>query len=1114
MSRKPFAGEAAAPSDIDFEKAFIDEAFDILKLSSNKNSHDYSAAEIAQAKKVVSYFSRSKPENNTANKIRFMHRLSHNFNLSINSRSTLEFARIAINSLSRGRSLKEIANIFHDLGKCGFNSSHTLPEYSTIGLSTLKIIAAKLESLDKFKKSNNLSDNKNNLAAIIATLVNLKNLGFFEDLQEKPWFKKLQEIIAKTIGLAAQAVANDQDALSDANFRALLETSIYCRDVLKIELPESFESLAQAKELENEVTISYPQRKVFEKLYAYLTQTAVDGWQVASGRGSLIDGQKSYKLGNGYSVTLEGKYGEAGGKLIKCADIAIKNAAGEIVFVIEVDGDQSHQNFINERAVRNGRTCARDKLIEATIARPLVISIAEFENYFCNDENYIKFFEELPQLKFLLEEIRSDENIGLQESFYDGSKISNDNVATKTKETAIPAEDAPIAASRASTKPRSSVKAKRDKQANPSPSKEKIVPQKPWMIKVSSIELLLKEPEIDLDDVEFIFEESLKDNSFCDLLAAPVAKVIKGGSAADVNLIEYALLKGSPELLLLILSYSTSSISSKAIKLALESFDFTLITDPERRFFIKKILVDALYESSKLSIVKKKNPKACEFFLQEDVKFVPSSELSKYIKEFSDEKYIEEAIKECKSGSRVKAEYILSKRALLEKHHDLLSAELLILACVNNDLSLLKSILRKSPRLCNNAQNSANALTIACYSGNLEMVHFLVEECSCDVNSTYNKSSKKVIHAACFGGNIEVIKYLIGKGANCNSQDDKGLTPIMCACEKADLSVIEFLIASGAKASHITKEGGNSVSFAAARFGRADILQLLLSHKVDVNRPSEGGGRISPLAIAANQGHLEVVKTLIANGADVNYADAKHGLTALCCACESQKTDVIDFLCKSGANINQKTSGGFTNLLLACSMNYLESLKSLIKNGADPSITDDDGSTSLINACLKNHSTLAEYLLDNKINITAINTPNQAGHTPLSLACKNNNIALAKILIKHGASILQTQKGFTTFNIAASYVQEGIFLEEYLDELCLEFLKYNPEYTQRSLAETLIKLDNETEDSALSADNSGSAASSHSSGNDSPNRETSPAAAASETDAQNLEAQNKDDREV
>lgn len=102
--------------------------------------------------------------------------------------------------------------------------------------------------------------------------------------------------------------------------------------------------------------------------------------------------------------------------------------------------------------------------------------------------------------------------------------------------------------------------------------------------------------------------------------------------------------------------------------------------------------------------------------------------------------------------------------------------------------------------------------------------------------------------------------------------------------------------------------------------GSGDALRVayLLDHGADVNEPGTGW---SPLMLAADSGHLETVRLLLARGAVVNYAD-QYGWTALHVAAKHRRQGVVRLLLRAGADAKARTSKGSTALAIARRRNF------------------------------------------------------------------------------------------------------------------------------------------------------------------------------------------------
>jgi len=94
---------------------------------------------------------------------------------------------------------------------------------------------------------------------------------------------------------------------------------------------------------------------------------------------------------------------------------------------------------------------------------------------------------------------------------------------------------------------------------------------------------------------------------------------------------------------------------------------------------------------------------------------------------------------------------------------------------------------------------------------------------------------------------------------------------------------------------------------------------------------------------ASQKGHKEIVKLLIAEGADVNAKD-KYGMTPLHLA---ETKEAAELLIANGADVNARTGDGQTPLLFAVMSGSKETVEILIAKGADVNAMDGAGVTPL-----------------------------------------------------------------------------------------------------------------------------------------------------------------------
>jgi len=124
--------------------------------------------------------------------------------------------------------------------------------------------------------------------------------------------------------------------------------------------------------------------------------------------------------------------------------------------------------------------------------------------------------------------------------------------------------------------------------------------------------------------------------------------------------------------------------------------------------------------------------------------------------------------------------------------------------------------------------------------------------------------------------------------------------------------------------------------------GNLDVLRSLLEHGVDVNE--RNATHETPLFVVSEAGKLEVAELLIKYGADVNCRD-KYGQTPLLAASREEFCGTAKLLLDHGADVNAKQQDLRTPLHFAAWNADLEMARLLVERGADIHSQDLDGRT-------------------------------------------------------------------------------------------------------------------------------------------------------------------------
>ncbi|HXG64830.1 MAG TPA: ankyrin repeat domain-containing protein [Blastocatellia bacterium] len=150
--------------------------------------------------------------------------------------------------------------------------------------------------------------------------------------------------------------------------------------------------------------------------------------------------------------------------------------------------------------------------------------------------------------------------------------------------------------------------------------------------------------------------------------------------------------------------------------------------------------------------------------------------------------------------------------------------------------------------------------------------------------------------------------------------------------------VKELLSQEWSDANRIDSKGRTAL-VVAARAGQTEIVRLLLAAGAQVNRLG-GGDNQAALSAAAQGGHTEVVQALLEAGADVNSQQFGSDKTALYYAAESGHVETVKALLQKGAGPNGRGSShtGAYPLIAAIEKGHLEVARTLLQAGANPNV--------------------------------------------------------------------------------------------------------------------------------------------------------------------------------
>lgn len=228
--------------------------------------------------------------------------------------------------------------------------------------------------------------------------------------------------------------------------------------------------------------------------------------------------------------------------------------------------------------------------------------------------------------------------------------------------------------------------------------------------------------------------------------------------------------------------------------------------------------------------------------------------------------------------------------------------------------------------------------------------------------------------------------------------NSKRRTALIQAIYDDDLELVHILLSLGAQIEALDQNDDTAL-IAAAASGATKIVEALLTHGADINHIGPGK---TALALASEEGHISLVKRLLAAGANVETGTT----VPLETASENGHTEIVGLLLAAGARAGRA--------IVTASLNgHVEIVKKLLAAGADankyiywrPPMGVQDGYEKII----KKHRD------------AGVKPNEERFSTPLGAAAHNGHLAVVEELLAAGADIDRTtEESFTPLQAAVN----------------------------------------------------------------------------------------------
>ncbi|KAL6268501.1 hypothetical protein P5V15_001633 [Pogonomyrmex californicus] len=365
---------------------------------------------------------------------------------------------------------------------------------------------------------------------------------------------------------------------------------------------------------------------------------------------------------------------------------------------------------------------------------------------------------------------------------------------------------------------------------------------------------------------------------------------------------------------------------------------------------------------------------------------------------------------------------------------DLEGRSALHLAAEHGYLQICDALLANKAFINSKSRVGRTALHLAAMNGYTHLVRFLVQDHGAAIDVlTLRKQTP--LHLAAGAGQLEVCKLLLELGASIDATDDQGQKPIHAAAMNNYAEVAQLFLQRHPSLVMACTKDGNTCAHIAAMQGSVRVIEELM--KFDRQGVITARNKLTdatPLQLAAEGGHAEVVKALIRAGAscaDENRA----GFTAVHLAAQHGHGQVLEVMRSSQSLRISSKKLGVTALHVAAYFGQADTVRELLTHipgtvKSDPptggslvgELGAESGMTPLHLAAYSGNENVVRLLLNSAgVQVDAATTEN--GWNPLHLACFGGHITVVGLLLSRSAELLHSSDryGKTGLHIAATH---------------------------------------------------------------------------------------------
>jgi ankyrin repeat protein len=237
-------------------------------------------------------------------------------------------------------------------------------------------------------------------------------------------------------------------------------------------------------------------------------------------------------------------------------------------------------------------------------------------------------------------------------------------------------------------------------------------------------------------------------------------------------------------------------------------------------------------------------------------------------------------------------------------------------AVERDDLDMADALIRAGARVTARTREGVLPLQLAAINGSAPMIDRLLKA-GAEPDAPLTPAGDTAVMMAARTGARAALRLLLEAGANVNAKETwGGTTALMWAVSEGHLDAAKLLLGAGADVNARS-------NYVAPANGRGFEGRTPVGNRADPKVEEFASGWLTPLMLAAREGHVDLGRALLDAGAEVNAA-AGDGKTALSLAIFNGNYDMASLLVDRKADVNKADAQRFTPLFWAADRRNME----------------------------------------------------------------------------------------------------------------------------------------------------------------------------------------------